>query len=100
MHDETPKRRPKISYRVPKAYEGDFERMHRLSGMSVSAFLTDSWRRRKQHSKITLVALSQIRSDTAKIKDELAARDVIDDDIKVELQMIRTALMSLMGQRS
>jgi len=100
MNEDKPKRRPKISYRVPKAREVEFDQLVELSGLSLNGFITDSIFRHNRHNPAQLIRLAQILAEAALIKTAVQAQDLQSEDIASELKLIRTVLMSLMGRRS
>ena len=100
MSDDTPKRRSKISYRIPKGREAEFDMLTALSGMSMNGFITDSIFRRNRHNPAQQKRLVQILDETAKVKAATIAQDLSSVEIERELKLIRTALMSLMERRT
>jgi len=100
MSDDTPKRRSKITYRIPKAKEEAFDQLHAQSGMSVNAMITHKLFSSGGHDPAKRIRLSQILDETARIKASTEAQALMSEDIANELKLIRTALMSLMGRRS
>lgn len=97
---EKSKRRGKISYRIPRGKEAEFDMLVALSGLSANGFLTHCIFRRNGHDPAKQVRLAQILNETARIKSALAEGDQLSEDAVKELRLIRTALMSLMGRRS
>lgn len=100
MSDDTPKRRQKISYRIPKAREDEFDRLVQLSGQSINSFISDSIFRRGRRNSAQQIRLVQILDDTARIKSSIEAGGLESDEITRELKLIRTALMSLIGRQT
>jgi uncharacterized protein (DUF1778 family) len=100
MSDDTPKRRQKISYRIPKAREDEFDRLVKLSGQSINGFITDSIFRRGRRSPAQQIRLVQILDETARIKSGVEAGGLESGEITRELTLIRTALMSLIGRQT
>jgi len=100
MSDDTPKRRAKISYRIPKAREDEFDKLIAASGLTRNGFITDCIFRRNRHNPAQQVRLVQILDETARIKAAAQSQDLMSDDIARELKLIRTALMTLMERRS
>lgn len=100
MDKEPKKRRPKISYRIPADKEDEFDKLVALSGLSTNGFITDCVFRRNRHNPAELKRLAEILAMAAELKTELKSQDQLDIDVKRELTLIRTALMSLMGRRS
>lgn len=100
MDEDKPKRRSKISYRIPAAKEREFDKLVALSGLSTNGFITDCIFRRNRHNPAQLKRLAQILAEAAQIKAEVQSHDLMSEDIARELKLIRTALMALMGRRS
>ena len=100
MNEDTPKRRGKISYRIPKAREDEFDRLVELSSLPTNGFITDCIFRRNRHNPAQQTRLVQILDETARLKASIEAQHLMNDDIAGELKLIRTALMSLMERRS
>jgi hypothetical protein len=100
MDEGKPKRRGKISYRIPKGREGEFDMLIALSDLSMNGFITDCIFRRNRHNPAQQKRLAQILGEAAQIKAELQDQNLLSDDVLRELTLIRTALMSLMGRKS
>ncbi len=101
--------RPKYSYRPPKSKEDKFKRLLALSGLSVNAFLTESWDGRSRIRPDENLKLAQILGLGQTIVERLkpfnaaAARDpeikILLEDIRIILIEIRSALFLLMKRK-
>lgn len=109
METDKPKRKKPapISYRPPIDKRAAFYEMHELSGLSVSAFITECIFGRSRHRPSELKALAQIISQCASIREQLdkvsispSANTILLEQATEELVLIRSALMHLMGRRS
>jgi len=100
MSEDTPKRRPKISYRIPKARETEFDALVEMSGLTQNGFITDAIFRRNRHNPAQQVRLVQILDETARIKANTQEQGLCSEEVARELMLIRTALMALLGRRT
>ncbi|WP_430416244.1 hypothetical protein [Parasphingorhabdus sp.] len=100
MNEDKPKRRSKISYRIPKEREREFDMLTALSGLSMNGFITDCIFRRNRHDPARQTRLVQILDETARIKADIQTQGLMSEDIASELKLIRTALMAMMGRQS
>lgn len=102
------KKHAPISYRPPVDKREEVLELHALSGLSFSAFVTDAILSRYRRSRAILKMLAELLACCASISDQLREIEIsgtghaqlILEQIRDELRMIRTALMRLMGRRS
>lgn len=105
------KRRTSISYRLPRALEGEFDRCVEKSGLSISAFLTKAWHGRTISSQvkrppIEKQLLRKILAELALIRDELRRIESLDSHTRALLEInhqrlleLRALALNAMGRR-
>lgn len=107
------KRRPPIAYRVPVDLEDEFDQRVKRSGLSTNAFLTQSWlgkpllrqvRRPPIEKKLLAKMLYQLTqlADGVRallLNPECENTNVLLEEIRDELKMIRIMIFKLMGRK-
>jgi len=102
------KRQSPISYRPPEHLRAEFERRVKESGLTINAFLTESWHGRNRHRPSETKLLARLLAQCAVFADRerklqanepSAEQSSRSGEIKTLLTEIRSALFLLMGRK-
>lgn len=109
------KRRPPIAYRLPVELEDEFDRRVERSGLSVNAFLTQSWhdkpqprqvRRPPLEKQLLATMLAQVANIADTLRQEFNRQanpsnqqSSMLNDIRDELRSIRVAIFKALGRK-
>ena len=90
----------KVSIYIPKVKRAAFKEIVDLSDMTVSELFIHALFGRGKHDPDLKKIGAKLIAETAAIKSEAKAQNLMSDDIARELKLIRTIGMTLMGRRS